>query len=113
GCVAYRDDTRRFFYGCRRGVRYDECRIDTGGRWLLIKAPLGTDAVSWIDSRIIDLTAGVETDRLDRDGAGELSDIGSGYMLTSDSWSPLPGAIRLWKFGTTPPGPGTVVYRDA
>src|SRR2546422_7141281 len=25
----------------------------------------------------------------------------------------LPGAIRLWKFGTTPPGPGTVVYRDA
>ena len=113
GCVAYREDTRQFFYVPQRGVFYDECRIDTSGRWLLINEPLGTDPVSEIDSRIIDLTAGVETDRLDRDGAGGLSDVGSGYMLTSDSWSPLPGAIRLWKFGTTPLGPGTVVYRDA
>src|SRR5207249_11823221 len=69
--------------------------------------------VSGMHGGTMHLTAGVETDRLDRDGAAGLSDIGSGYMLTSDSGSPLPGAITLWKFGTTPPGPGTVVYRDA
>src|SRR5207245_11295650 len=96
-CVAYREDTRQFFYVPQRGVFYDECRIDTSGRWLLINEPLGTDPVSEIDSRIIDLTAGVETDRLDRDGAGGLSDIGAGYMFTSDSGRLRPGATRLWR----------------
>ncbi len=113
GCLAYREDTRQFFYFPTLGLLYDECQIDKSGRWLLIKEKLGIDPVSEVDNRIIDLTTGLETDLLDRNGAGGHSDNGYGYLVASDNWNPLPGAYRLWKSGTTPLGPGTVVYHDA
>jgi hypothetical protein len=112
GCLVYREDTRQFAYFPQTGPFYDACQLDTSGQWLLIKEKLGTDPASEVDNRIIDLVTGVETDLLDRHGAGGNSDNGSGYVVASDNWHRLPGAIRLWKFGTTPLGPGTVVYHD-
>jgi hypothetical protein len=109
GCLAYREDTKQFFYFPHRGFGYDECQIDKSGRWLLIKEKLSASTAD-ADNRIIDLTTGVETDLLDQQGAGGHSDHGFGYMVAADDWHALPNAIRLWKFGTSPPGPGTVVY---
>src|SRR2546428_3715545 len=61
---------------------------------------------------MIDLTTGVETDLLYQNGAGGHSDNGFGYMVAADNWNSLLNAIRVWKFGTSPLGPGTVVYDD-
>ena len=35
---------------------------------------------------------------LDENGAAGHSDIGFGYMVAADNWSPTPGAIRVWRF---------------
>ena len=112
GCFAYREDTQQFFYFPQLGFEYDECQIDKSGRWLLIKEKLGTDPSSEVDNRIIDLTTGVETDLLDRNGAGGHSDDGFGYMVAADNRNVRPNAIRLWKFGSNPLAPGLVVYYD-
>ena len=109
GCLVYREDIKQFFYYPQLGFNYDECQTDKSGQWLLIKEKLGIDPVSEVDNRIIDLTTGIETDLLDRNGAGGHSDNGFGYMVAADNWNNLPGAFRLWKFGTAPLGPGTVV----
>jgi hypothetical protein len=58
---------------------------------------------------------------LDEDGAGGHSDLGYGYMVATDNFNPLPGAIRLWRFdlelrGGEPASPvagqGTLVNRQ-
>ncbi|MBI3621533.1 MAG: hypothetical protein HY208_05025 [Nitrospirae bacterium] len=111
GCLAYQEDIKKFSYYPAVGA-YDECQIDKSGRWLVIKEILGIDPVSTSDDRIIDLTTGAVTDLLDRDGGGGHSDNGFGYLVAKDNWNNLPNAVRLWKFGTSPLGPGTVVYYD-
>jgi len=112
GCFAYREDTGQFFYFPRTGYYYDECQVDKSGRYLLIKEKLGTDPASEVDNRIIDLTTGVETDLMDRNGAGGHSDNGEGTMVAADNWNALPNAVRLWTLGSSPLSPGTVVYYD-
>jgi hypothetical protein len=106
GCMAYREDTRQFFYYPKRGD-FDECQVDSSGRWLLIKE--NVDGSAGEDNRIIDLQSGVETVLLDQNGAAGHSDNGHGYMVAADNWNNLPGAVRMWKFGQTPLQ-GSLVY---
>ena len=122
GCLAYREDTRQFFYYPQKGLNYDECQIDKSGRWLVIKEKLGVDMKSEVDDRIVDLQTGAEHDLLDRNGAGGHSDNGFGSMLAADNMNPQPGAVRLWDFnldltGGEPmasvPGQGTLVYQTS
>jgi hypothetical protein len=110
GCLAYREDTQEFFYFPTKGFLYDECQVDKSGRWLLIKERLAIDPLSDVDNRIIDLTTGIETTLLDRNGAGGHSDNGFGYMVAEDNWNALPNAYRLWRFDTMQ---STLVYADA
>ena len=64
----------------------------------MIKEKIGTDAASEVDDRVIDLQSGTERDLLDRNGAGGHSDTGFGYLVASDNYNSLPGAVRLWDF---------------
>jgi hypothetical protein len=120
GCMAYREDTRQFFFFPQKGLNYDECQIDKSGRWLVIKEKTGLDPKSEVDDRIIDLQTNTERVLLDRNGAGGHSDNGSGYMVASDNMNPQPGAVRVWRFdmdmtGGQPvanvAGQGTLVYQ--
>jgi hypothetical protein len=111
GCMIYRESTRQFSYFPASGD-FDECQVDKSGRWLLIKE--NVDGASGEDNRVIDLEAGAATVLLDQQGAGGHSDNGYGYMVAEDNWSPVPGAVRVWTFGTPMPGPapqGRLVYR--
>lgn len=111
GCVVYRETTRHFSYFPAAGD-FDECQVDKSGRWLLIKE--NVDGASGEDNRVIDLEAGAEAVLLDQHGAAGHSDNGYGYMVAQDNWSPVPGAVRVWRFGTPMPGPapqGRLVYR--
>jgi hypothetical protein len=118
GCVAYREDTRRFSFYPKRGD-FDECQIDKSGRWLVIKENL--DGRNGEDNRIIDLESGAEHVLADENGAAGHSDIGFGYMVAEDNFNPQPGAVRVWRFdmdlrGGQPasvPGQGTLVYQLA
>ena len=120
GCLAYREDSKQFFYYPQKGIHYDECQIDKSGRWLVIKEKTGADSRSEVDNRIIDLQTGNERVLLDRNGAGGHSDNGAGYMVASDNFNPQPGAVRVWRFdmdvtGGEPvasvAGQGTLVYQ--
>ncbi|HEY1266910.1 MAG TPA: Ig-like domain-containing protein [Candidatus Binatia bacterium] len=113
GCFAYRQSTNTFFYFPQKGLNYDECQIDKSGRWLLIKEKTGIDPNSDLDNRIIDLSNGVETVLLDRDGAGGHSDSGYGTMIAADNANSHPGAFRSWQFGGNPISGGQVVYYTA
>jgi len=100
GCLAYHEDTRQFSYFPKIGD-LDECQIDKSGRWLVIKE--NVDGLYGEDNRIIDLDAQpapVENVLLDQNGAAGHSDNGYGYMVFSDNWNSLPGAIRVFEFGT-------------
>jgi hypothetical protein len=116
GCVAYREDTRRFYYYPKKGD-FDECQIDKSGRWLVIKENL--DGKNGEDNRIIDLETGAEHVLSDENGAAGHSDIGFGYMVSEDNFSSQPGAVRVWRFdmdlrGGHPAsvaGQGTLVYQ--
>src|SRR5262245_2032977 len=118
GCMAYREDTRQFFYFPQKGINYDECQIDKSGRWLVIKEKTGQDPKSEVDDRIIDLQSNSERVLLDRNGAGGHSDNGFGVMIAADNYNPQPGAVRLWDFNldmrggepvASTPGQGTLV----
>src|SRR5262245_6508187 len=120
GCMAYREDTRQFFFYPQKGLNYDECQIDKSGRWLVIKEKTGADPKSEVDNRVIDLQTGNERVLLDRNGAGGHSDMGAGYMVAADNMNSQPGAVRLWRFdldmtGGEPvasvAGQGTLVYQ--
>lgn len=116
GCVAYREDTRRFYYFPKQGD-FDECQIDKSGRWLVIKENL--DGRHGEDNRIIDLESGAEHVLSDENGAAGHSDIGYGYMVAEDNFNSQPGAVRVWRFdmdlrGGQPAsvaGQGTLVYQ--
>ena len=120
GCMAYREDTKQFFFYPQKGINYDECQIDKSGRWLVIKEKTGADSRSEVDNRIIDLQTGNERLLLDRNGAGGHSDMGAGYMVASDNMNAQPGAVRVWRFdmdvtGGQPvasvAGQGTLAYQ--
>jgi len=107
GCLAYREDTRQFFY-YPVTAEFDECQIDKSGRWLLIKD--NVDGTPATDNRFIDLQTGAERLLRDPEGAGGHSDNGYGYMIAADDWNALPGAMRVWNFDDTPPQ-GLLAYR--
>jgi hypothetical protein len=118
GCVAYREDTQQWYFAPRIGT-YDECQIDKSGRWLVIKEQV--DGRNKEDNRVIDLQTGTERVLLDENGAGGHSDMGFGYMVAADDYSPAPAAVRTWRFdlsvaGGEPTasvaGQGTLVYRQ-
>lgn len=107
GCGVYSEPVGVFrFYSARRGD-FDECQIDQTGRFLLIKEQV--DGTYGEDNRLIDLRTDQETVLLDQDGATGHSDNGRNYVVGADNWANLP-QLRLWRFGTAPAGPGTVVY---
>ena len=111
GCIVYREDTHTFRSFPKIGD-FDECQVDKSGRWLLIKE--NVDGVYGEDNRIVDLAAGTETLFLDQEGAAGHSDNGHGYMVATDNWNQLPGAVRVWSFGQPLPGlppQGALVYR--
>jgi hypothetical protein len=118
GCVAYREDMRRFDFFPKKGD-FDECQIDKSGRWLVIKENL--DGKNGEDNRIIDLTTGQERVLYDEKGAAGHSDIGHGYLIAEDNFNPQPGAVRVWRFdgdlsGGQPAsssGQGALVYQLA
>ncbi len=58
GCVAYREDTRRFFYH-PAGRTIDRCLVGAGGRRLVVRER--ADEGASVDSRIVDLDTGVDT----------------------------------------------------
>jgi hypothetical protein len=110
GCLVYHEDTATFSYFAKMGD-FDECQVDKSGRWLLIKE--NVDGAYGEDNRIIDLQAGLEKLFLDEDGAAGHSDNGHDYMIAEDNWAELPGAVRVWSFGSSLPGlppQGQVAY---
>jgi hypothetical protein len=109
GCGVYLETSRQFKYFKTIRGAYDECQVDRSGRWLLIKEDV--DGHNGEDNRIIDLQTGGETVLLDEKGGMGHSDMGWGDIVGADNWMDYPG-LRLWQFGTSPVGPGTVVYRD-
>jgi hypothetical protein len=97
GCMAYKEDTKQFFYFPSRGIEFNECQIDKSGRWLLILEKLSTTTPD-LDNRIIDLQTGTEKTLLDKKGAAGHYDTGFGYMVADDNWGSFPNTTRLWKF---------------
>ena len=79
----------------------DECQIDKGGRWLLIK--------EGHDNRIVDLETGLEWTIRNEDGAAGHSDMGYGYMIGEDDYAEVGGAFRLWTFTEDGPVKGPIV----
>jgi len=113
GCVVYSEAGARFSFFPSQGA-YDECQVDSSGRWLVLKE--NVDGKAGEDNVIIDLLGGGERVFTDEAGAGGHSDNGYGYMVAADNWNTLPGAIRVWPLG---PGsaadgvpPGMLVYRS-
>jgi hypothetical protein len=119
GCLAYRENLRQWFFAARLGD-FDECQVDKSGRWLVIKE--NVDGRNGEDNRVIDLETGEERVLLDENGAGGHSDLGFGYMVAIDNFSPKPGAVRTWRFdmdlgGGQPAaavsGQGTIAYHHS
>src|SRR6185295_381753 len=95
-----------------RGFSYETCQVDKSGHWLVIKEKVGADPASGVDNRIINLDTGLETNLMDRDGAGGQADNGAGYMIAADKWNTQPNSIRVWRFGVDPLLSGPIVYHD-
>jgi len=110
GCGVYLETRSEFRFYPRTLAEFgafDECQIDKSGRWLVIKEQI--DGRFGNDNRIIDLETNAETQLLDENGAPGHSDTGFGYFVGEDDWNDAANAMRLWRFGTSPLGPGTVV----
>ena len=115
GCLTDNENTKQFGFYAKAGA-YDECQVDKAGQWLVIKEQL--DNANGEDNLIVNRVTGQQTKFFDQAGAPGHSDNGFGYMVGADNWYSLPGAIRVWTFGTpfptsqpgTPPQ-GLLVYR--
>jgi hypothetical protein len=115
GCLVYNDSTDVFSFFAKTG-EFDECQVDKGGSWLVIKQQL--DNANDVDNVIVNVLTGQQTTFLDQAGAPGHSDTGFGYMVGNDNWYGVPGAVRVWTFGQpfpssqpgTPPQ-GRLVYR--
>lgn len=113
GCGVYLAGANQYRFFPSDPLKYDECQIDSSGRWLIIKEQV--DGLRGVDTRIIDLELNTEVVQLNGPtpgGGGGHSDLGFGYMIEADNFYPSGAAFKLWKFGTNPLGPGTVVYSD-
>ena len=115
GCLVYNENSAQFSFFAKTGA-YDECQLDKGGRWLVIKEQL--DDAYDVDNVIVDLLTGQQATLMDQAGAPGHSDTGFGYMVGNDNWHSVPGAVRVWTFtqpfpssqpGTPPQG--LLVYR--
>jgi hypothetical protein len=108
GCGVYSEvsKTVRFFPAVGD---YDECQIDKGGRFLVVKD--NVDGVNGEDNVVYDLSMpGAKQTILDPDGAGGHSDAGFGYEVAEDNWHAKPGAVRVWTFGGGEAPTGRLVY---
>jgi len=111
GCVAYREDTRQFWFFPKNGD-FDECQLDKSGRYLIIKEKFANDPANYdVDDLIVDLQTGSQRIITDPQGAGGHSDTGYGYMVAADNWYPQPNTFRLWDLNqTTLQGSAPVYY---
>jgi hypothetical protein len=100
GCVAYREDVRRFSLHPSRAPLAD-CAVDASGRWLVLREG-GSAAV---DHRAVDLETGLETVLAAEDGAGGPSALGWGTLVAADGRKGLGGGLRRWSLdGAHPQG---------
>jgi hypothetical protein len=106
GCLVYNEHSALFSFFAKTGA-YDECQLDKGGRWLVIKEQL--DDAYDVDNVIVDLLTGEQATLIDQAGAPGHSDTGFGYMVGNDNWYSVPGAVRVWTFSQPFPSsqPGT------
>lgn len=97
GCVVWRDGQQTFY---RAQGDYDECQIDSSGRWLIIKE---SD-----DNRIVDLS-GQQGQRIIRNADGALghSDCGWGFAVGEDDMHQPPGRMVQLDLTT---GEATLMY---
>lgn len=91
GCVVWRDGQQTFY---RAQGDYDECCLDTSGRWLVIKEKVQRDGRTREDIRILDLS-GQQGQRIvrDEDGAVGHSDVGAGCIIGEDDQHQPPGRM--------------------
>lgn len=76
GCLAYREDTRRFsFHPAERTV---DCLVDEGGRWLVVQER--ADGGTGVDTRLVDLDTGGDT---------LISDVGALGLGSAPTGAPL------------------------
>ena len=110
GCAVYHEPDRRFLFFAKIGD-FDECQIDKGGRYLMIKDNI--DGVAGEDNVLEDLQTGTRRILLDQDGAAGHSDNGQGYFVAEDNWHSQPGAVRVFRFDLERhrPGPRTARQR--
>ena len=115
GCLVYNENSALFSFFAKTGA-YDECQLDKGGRWLVIKEQL--DDAYDVDNVIVDVLTGQQATLIDQAGAPGHSDTGFGYMVGNDNWYSVPGAVRVWTFSqpfpSSQPGmppQGLLVYR--
>jgi len=94
GCIVYRA-SKFAFYPTQSGHTFDECHVDKSGRWVLILE--GRPDGSLIN-RIVDTKTGKAS--IIEDAAGALGhlDMGFGYAVGADNYSPLPNATIVLKF---------------
>jgi hypothetical protein len=110
GCLVYTASSKQFQFFAASG-KFDECQIDKGGRYLVIKekTPADTCASCDEDDVVVDLATGKQQVLMDQDGAGGHSDLGYGYMVASDNWNKQPNAWRVWDLSNIK-GSGGMVF---
>jgi hypothetical protein len=93
GCVVYREDWRQFlYYAVSAGYMFDECHVDKSGRWLIV---LESSTAGSRHNRIVDLhTGSIRTIEDVQGGLGHL-DMGFGYAVGADTYSPQANATIL------------------
>jgi hypothetical protein len=99
GCVVYQSALRRFrYYGTPAGYVFDECHVDKSGQWVLLHE---SRVAGGRRSRVVELSTGRITAIDDVNGALGHLDMGFGYAVGADTYSPLPNATILLKFPVT------------
>jgi hypothetical protein len=97
---------------------YDECQIDKGGNWLVVKE--NVDFAQGEDNRIFDLSGGLaaapatEVVLNDTQGAGGHSDLGYGWMAAADNYASNANNWKLWDLSASPiTSSGTDIYNNS
>jgi hypothetical protein len=100
GCVVS-VSTRFAYYAPPPGGTLDECHVDKSGRWLMLLETRPADGA--VINRLVDLVNGRITIVEDADGALGHLDLGFGYAVGADNFSPYPNATLLLKFPISNP----------
>jgi hypothetical protein len=99
GCVVYQTAANRFrYYAPPAGYALDECHVDKSGDWLML---LETRADGSRRNRVVKLSNGKITAIEGMEGGLGHLDMGFGYAVGADTFSPLPNATILLKFPVT------------